>query len=118
MPLQFAEALPIRFQPATAHAALLARAGLALGEHVEFAVLGQQFGAQLRVYRLPGPIGQRRLVAGEPALGCADEVAHGRSGGTKFGEDFLGGNAAIMPHAGLCLVVYPAWPLQSSKFPG
>ena len=44
---------------------------------------------------LPRPLGERRLVAGEPALGRADQVAHLRVGGAQFGEDFLGGDAAV-----------------------
>jgi hypothetical protein len=95
LPLEFAEASPVSFEPAAAHAAFLAGAGLTLGEHVEFAVLREEFDAQLRAHFPPGPPGERGFVAGEPGLGRADEITHGGVGGAQLGEDLLGGNAAI-----------------------
>jgi hypothetical protein len=39
---------------------------LTFGEHVELAVLRQQFDPQVRMHRLPRPLGQRRLITGGP----------------------------------------------------
>lgn len=87
LPLERAEALPIGFEPALAHRAFLTGAGLALGEHVEFAVLREEFDAQLRAHRLPRPCGEGGFVAGEPGLRGADQIAHAGVGGAQLGAD-------------------------------
>jgi len=78
---QFSEAFPVGFEFSAAHAAFLAGAGLAFGQHVNLAVLGQEFYPQLRANVLPWFFGQRGFVTSKAGFGGTDKVGYSRVGG-------------------------------------
>ena len=92
---ELAEPRPQPFQLPPAHRALLDDAVRALGEDVEFVVLGQQFDVDAFARLLPGLLDQMFFQAVQPSLGRSHEVLHGWIAGAHFGQDRLGGHAAI-----------------------
>ena len=68
-------------EPAPAHAALLAYAGLAFHAQIEFPVAGQEFDTHALTCLMPGELEQLGRHLPEAAFGCADEVLHGRKTG-------------------------------------
>jgi hypothetical protein len=95
LPLKFVQALPVDFEFASAYGAFLVGAGATFGQHVDFAVLRQQFHAQLRAHFLPGLLRQLLFQFGQLALGRAHEVAHLGLALPQLGQHGFGRDAAI-----------------------
>jgi hypothetical protein len=67
----------------------------ALGEDIEFAILGQEFDLHTRPGVVPGLIDKRLLQPGQPPLRGTDQVLHWRVGGAHLGQHRLGRHAAV-----------------------
>lgn len=87
--------MPQRAELAAAHRALFAHPIAAAREHVELALLGQQFDFHALAHLLPRLFEQRRFEFAEPALRRADQIRHRRLARPHLGEHLLGRNAAI-----------------------
>jgi hypothetical protein len=77
------------------HRPLLTDAALALRQHVEFRVLGQQLDVDARPHLLPGQSNERFFQLAEPPLRRADQIGDGRIGLPHLGEHIFCRNAAI-----------------------
>ena len=93
--LDFVQALPESLELAAAHAALFADARAAFGQHIDFALLRQEFDAQLLAHLLPGFVRQFLFQFRQPAFGRADEVTDLRLALPQFGQHGFGGNAPV-----------------------
>ncbi len=89
------EPLPQPFQLPPPHRAFLGDAIVALGEDVEFVVLGQQFDLHALPRLLPGLLQQMLLQPVQAALGRSHQILHRRIAGAHLGQHRLGGHAAI-----------------------